>query len=163
MQLVWLVVQHEYDYTAIVAAYQSEEMARIHAREIEADVDSVELSSALPLDIADPAQQQERALQRDAKQAEARRNYEERERHQARQAEFRRNAKPEPGDRISLCHCATFSRDRYFINEHGHCGYCGGYTPDVFRKQMGEQALISAIDTLEIHDRVKMRQLCGVS
>lgn len=69
----------------------------------------------------------------------------------------------ERGGKPALCHCRTFSTNSYFITPHGRCGYCGGWTPEVFRTACGDDALRDAISELAIHDRTKMLQLTGLA
>lgn len=152
MKSVWIVLDNDYDSTWVVAVYPTEQMATDHVAEMDGYITEAEVLETLHPDVADPVKQQEREQEK-AKQRK------EWEAHQARQAANQRLVqaqRPNP-PRMSLCHCQTFSSDNWFVTEHGYCGYCGGWRPNVFRKHMGELALQSEIDKLAVHHREKMR------
>jgi hypothetical protein len=152
---VFVVTESDYDDTWIVAVYPTRELADEHERLMGGHVEESEVLEALHPDATDPAKQAER-------EAEARRCKEEWEQHlkeMEEAAERRAQVRPNP-PRMGLCHCQTFSeRPGQFWNAHGHCSYCGGFAPDVFRENMGDAALHLEIDRLDERRRVKMREI----
>ncbi len=151
---IWIVSDSDYDNTWVVAVYPTEAMADEHVALMGGDAEEIEVSETLHPDAADPVKQAERT----AAAEKERRDYEDHRASQEAQAELRRNTRPRP-PHMRLCHCETFSTGRHFVNDHGYCGYCGGFIPEVFRQHMGEDALLKEIDKLAIHDREKMRQI----
>lgn len=155
MATVWIVSDiDDCRNEHIVAAYSSEELADQHVALLGGWIAEEEVRGELHPDAIDPQKQAERAAEaeRFRAQAEAHRI------HEQRDAELRRNTKPNP-PYMRLCHCQTFSTSAYFINDHGYCGYCGSFTPKVFRAHMGEMALQEHIDKLAEHNRLKMREI----
>jgi hypothetical protein len=160
---VWQVWDGDYDGDWVVATYDSEALAREHAETYGLSrIEEVEIQSKLPSDAVDPAQREARAEQRRIEAEQQQRAYRERREYDARAAEWRSTVTIEQQHRPSLCHCRTFSDSTHFISPHGYCGYCGGWTPEVFRAARGEEALSAEIDKLAIHNRVAMRKMCGL-
>jgi hypothetical protein len=151
---VFIVTESDYDDTRIVAVYPTREMADEHERLMGGYVEECEVLNSLHPDAVDPAKQAER-------EAETRKQKEEGERYRLRlqsDAKLRAETRPNP-PYMSLCSCRTFSSSYHFVNAHGYCSYCGGFTPEVFMEQMGETELHRHIDKLEEHRRLKMREL----
>lgn len=155
---IWIVLEHtDYDSVDVVAAYPSEALADEHVAQMGGWVSEQEVRPDPHPDVNDPIKQADRAKEKEDRRAEhAQRQLRDHE------ADLRRQeVRPSPG--MMLCHCETFSRrDKYFINPHGYCSYCGGFTPEVFRAQLGEETLKAEINKLAVHDRIKMREICGL-
>lgn len=151
---IWIVLDHDYDNSWIVAAYPTAEMASEHERLMGGDVESVEVRDTLHPDATDPTKQVERAAEADKQ----RRDWEDSQARQEVDAKRRKETRPCP-PRMRLCHCQTSSSDGWLVNEHGYCGYCGGFMSKIFREHMGDVALHAEIDKLTIHDREKMRKI----
>lgn len=151
---VWIVTDRDYDNRWTVAVYSTWALADEHVHLMGGDIEEVEVRDTIHPDAIDPVKQAERAAEaeKDRMQAEA---YDQQWRYDQ---ERRKEVRPNP-PHMSLCHCKTFSKDDHFINAHGYCGFCGGFTPRVFRENMGEDALQTAIDKLAEHDRRKMREI----
>jgi hypothetical protein len=155
---VYVVVDtDECGNTFVSAVYQNEEMAQAHEEEMGGFVSAEEIRDVLHPDVTDSALVASRANEA----AKYRRQWQEYREHQERNHELRMAVKP--SGRMNLCSCATFSEDSYFINPHGYCSYCGGFTPEVFRAHLGEAALKAKIDELGIYYRIKMKAICGLS
>lgn len=155
MPKVWVVFE---EVDSVAAVYSAESLAAAHADEMGGWVSESEVLDALAPHVTDPAQVQARAddAEKRRQEGEARRIREERE------AIARANVRPH--DRMGLCHCVTFNGgDQRFINAHGYCGYCGGFTISVFRAHRGEAALQAEIDKLALHNRKRMREIAAVT
>jgi len=156
MTTVYVVSDHDYDSTWIVAAYPTETMAEEHVAAMGGYVEACEVRDALHPDVTDP----KKVRERENEAAAAEREWRARERRDAAAAKARAEMRPRP-PHMNLCHCETFTNPR-FRNAHGYCGYCGGFAPAVFREHMGEAALQEHIDRLELWKREKMRALCAL-
>lgn len=152
---VWIVLDSDYDSTTVAAVYMTSALAEAHIAEMGGCLSEQDVLDFLHPDVTDPA-----LIQRRLEAAlKWRREFEERQRQEAWRQQQIEAARPSP--RMNLCSCQTFYASPHFITEHGYCSYCGGFTPEVFREQLGEAALQTAIDKLEIHRRLKMREIVG--
>lgn len=149
---IWIVMDSDWDNTRIVAAYATEAMAAEHVALMDGNIEEVEVRSVLHPDATDPIKQRERADEESKRKQQYQASLDLQERSAKQRAEVR----PNP-PHMSLCDCETFSTNRWLVNNHGYCGYCGGFVPEVYRKHMGENALQAEIDKLAIHNREKMR------
>ncbi len=158
---IWQVWDGDYDGDWVVATYDSEELARNHAETFGLSrVDDFDVLSELAPEAADTALRDKRDRQREVELEKARRQNAERMEREKRDCEYRQAITIDQQHRPSLCHCRTFSSNSWFISTHGYCGYCGGWTPEVFRAALGDDALAAKINELDFHDRKKMRELC---
>jgi hypothetical protein len=152
---IWLVEDGDYEQAAVVAAYDNEAAANLHAEMIGASVlPPVEVQPSVASDVPDNRVELARETHRQ------RQWYEEQARHSEQREVSIATMTLEGRDRGILCTCRTFTEPRLTAN--GYCRYCGGFAPDVFRKYLGDAALIAEIDKLDIHGRTKMRRLCGL-
>jgi hypothetical protein len=156
---LYLVMEYDYDDAQVIAAYASETLAQQHADEMDMAVVSVEVSDRLPDEVTDPAAKLKRQQEVEAAKAAYRERVKRSEQMRAAAASVNAPDLLARGGKLSLCACRTFSVSNHFINEHGHCGYCGGFTPEVFKQHLGEKALHEAIDLLAYYDREKMQRL----
>ncbi len=155
---LWIVLDHDYDNTWIVAAYPSAELAAEHERLMGGYIDEIEILETLHPDATDPAKQAERAAEADKRRHE----YESYQARLAADAKWCSEVRPR-SPHMGLCHCETFTgRGPNALipwTEHGYCRYCGGWSPSVFRENMGDAAMRAEIDKLAIHDQEKMREI----
>lgn len=160
---VWAVLDADYDRSWIVAVYPTQALADSHVALMGGWVDEQLVRNDLHPDATDPTKQAERA----AETAREKAKWQAYQEQSARDARLVREQQPHP-PHMSLCHCQTFtsrSAPTAMISwtGHGYCPYCGGWSPAVFRQQMGEDALHAAIDKLAEHDRVKMRAIVSAT
>ena len=155
---VWIVLDNDYDNTWVVAVYSTESMASEHVALMGGYADEQNVRNVLHPDAVDPIKQKERA-DADEKWRLDNMLYRQRLEDNDQLVEAARPCPPH----MMLCHCETFTSrtDPGGIQwtEHGYCRYCGGWSPTVFRDNMGEAALQAAIDELALHNREKMRQI----
>lgn len=154
---IWIVMDSDYDNSWPVAAYEVESLAKEHASELRMHVQEVEIQHSLPDEVTSPAKKQERA----AADEQARENYRRLEQRRQKEDEFVKSIRPDKSRRPRLCCCATFSSSTHFITANGYCSYCGGFIHAVLRPIIGDAELIRQIDELEIHKRIKMKEICG--
>lgn len=151
---MWVVLDHDYDNTWIVAAYPSQALADEHVALMEGYVEEVEVRDSLHPDVRDP----KKVAEREAEAAKSRREWEAYQKRSAADVAARAAVRPNP-PHMGLCHCETFSSTLRFRNDHGYCSYCGGWAPNVFAENMGVVALHREIDKLAAHDRNRMREI----
>jgi hypothetical protein len=154
---IWLVSDRDYDNTWVVAAYPNEELASEHEHLMGGNIEEIEVRESLHPDATDPTKQAER----NAEAEKARLAWERHQKSEEANAKARSEMRPIP-PHMRLCHCETFSSSRDFVNDHGYCGYCGGFTPKVFREHMGIPAMHAEIDKLALHEREKMRKIVSL-
>lgn len=161
---IWQVWDGDYDGNWVVASFDSEDLAKAYADTFGLHrVEAEDVLSSLPPEATDPTLRAEREAARKAAHDQAIAWERKRSEHERLTSEWRDSITiDQVGPRPKLCHCRTFSSDTWFVSQHGYCGYCGGWTPETLREARGESVLVDEIDKLAIHDRVKMRALCGL-
>lgn len=156
--IIWIVTERDYDASWIVAAYPTEALATEHVTLMGGIAESVEVRTGLHPDATNPVKQKERADENEKSRQEFERN----QQHWKDRAQAVEACRPAP-PHMSLCHCETFtsrtSTSGIKWTDHGYCSYCGGWSPPVFRKYMGEPALQDKINELDIWRREKMRAI----
>lgn len=154
---VWAVLNGDEDLgEGEVTFYSSEDLAREHCAECGGTSYEGEVLDVPAWFVTDPDERNKRIT-------ELKKVREEWENHLRQEEEADRcfrEIKPDPSRPMALCHCDIFSiTPEWRVNEHGYCRYCGGFTWQTVRYQMGELALQTEIDRLSEPDRIKMRRL----
>lgn len=147
----WVVMEGDYNGDWIVGAYTTQALADQHAHELGGHVTEVELRDAPLPDVADPVQQKQRAEKRALDEQRGREAYERHRLEEIRRAEL--VAAVKPSDHMSLCKCQTYKQLYNWVNQHGYCSFCGGFTIAAYRAHLGEAALRAKINEFDKHDR----------
>lgn len=148
--MVWIVTRRDCEYSWIEAVYHMEELALAHVSLVGGEIEVAEVKTELDPEATSREKQKTYIEEKETNK----RNFERRQSIEAAQFKLVQAMRPEP-PHMSLCHCQTFT-ERPMWTKHGYCLFCGGWSPPIFLRHMGSDAMYAKISDLGLHDRRKM-------